>query len=218
MLFATPMVALTLASLAATPVISDSRHLTLTPANVSEQNLEYNLDETSNGFLSFDDNLEISNGNMPAEDTWSMQHPSAPTPPTKMVNVDQLCMAVAIYHEARGESIDGQRAVASVILQRGLVAGRWGNTPCEVIVPVQFSFLDKSGNFDPITDIEAWNKAYRVATEMISNGPLTELEGADHYHTFSVNPSWNFSMRLVAEIDAHRFWHDPDSVVLALSM
>jgi spore germination cell wall hydrolase CwlJ-like protein len=210
MLLAAPLVALTLIGLTAIPAISEPLRLTITPAS---------FDDASNGPMSPADAHQItpastfaSSGDRPRP------RPEAPAPPAQMAPNDRLCLAVAIYHEARGESVDGQRAVASVILQRGIVAGRWGKTPCEVIVPVQFSFLDASGKYDPITEIGAWNTAYNIAAEMMARGPLPELDGADHYHTKAVDPSWNETMHLVDVIDTHLFWRDPDSVTLAVSM
>jgi spore germination cell wall hydrolase CwlJ-like protein len=51
------------------------------------------------------------------------------------------CIAVAVYFEARGESMLGQRAVAEVILNR-VADPRWPETACEVIKQKnQFSFV-----------------------------------------------------------------------------
>jgi hypothetical protein len=134
------------------------------------------------------------------------------SPPTTLRSeTDLACMAVTIYHEARGESIEGQKAVASVILQRALVPDRWGDTPCEVVQPVQFSYLTSSRNFARIGRNEAWQKAVRVALTMLVTGPDDRLQGADHYHTHSVFPSWRHQMDKVAEIGNHRFYVDPDS-------
>ena len=58
---------------------------------------------------------------------------------------DLQCLAVAIYHEARDQSLDGQLAVASVILNRAREPKRWGARPCDIVVPGQFSFLSPLG-------------------------------------------------------------------------
>ncbi|MEY2909484.1 MAG: hypothetical protein RLZZ602_2007, partial [Pseudomonadota bacterium] len=42
------------------------------------------------------------------------------------------CLAVAIYFEARGESIDGQMLVAETIINR-VADERWPDTVCEVV-------------------------------------------------------------------------------------
>lgn len=55
--------------------------------------------------------------------------------PEKVFNIsasDRELMAKLLYHEARGESIECQRAVVSVILNR-VQSGKWGKTIPEVI-------------------------------------------------------------------------------------
>ncbi len=138
-------------------------------------------------------------------------HVLANLPHTLKGQSDFMCLAVAIYHEARGESREGQAAVASVILQRAAVPNRWGSTACEVVVPVQFSFLRSDRSFAPITDFAAWERAKEVATVAIVEGPDPWLDGADHYHTKNVNPSWNREMPVVAHIGDHIFYADPRS-------
>lgn len=130
-------------------------------------------------------------------------------PPRNFNNQTELmCIAVSVYHEARGESIPGQKAVASVILQRALVPHRWGDTPCEVVKPVQFSYLDKNRNFAKITDQNAWVTSVRVALTMFLSGPDPYFQGADHYHTHGVDPSWNEKMYNNKDVGFHTFYVD----------
>ena len=124
---------------------------------------------------------------------------------------DHFCLAVAIYHEARGEPREGQEAVASVILQRAFVPGRWGNTVCEVVRPVAFSFVHEDGGFDPITEPDAWATALEIAMVVMAEGPDPWLEGADHYHATHVSPKWSRAMPRVARIGRHIFYADPRS-------
>ena len=57
-----------------------------------------------------------------------------------MLSAAVICLALNIYHEARGEPIEGQRAVASVTLNRTLDP-RWPSTVCGVVYdPQQFSW------------------------------------------------------------------------------
>ena len=67
-----------------------------------------------------------------------------------------VCVAQAVYHEARGESDLGKRAVAHVILNR---SKKFHKTPCEVLrQPGQFQIKLKrkySG--------KAWRDAYQIA-------------------------------------------------------
>lgn len=119
------------------------------------------------------------------------------------------CTAVAVYHESRGEPLQGQKAVASVVLQRSLVPGRFGAHPCDVIHENAFPFMDGLHAFPPISDTRAWQRAIAVAGHVLRIGPLPELNGADHYHTLAVTPSWRTTMPAVAQIGFHVFYRDP---------
>ncbi|QXI65867.1 MULTISPECIES: cell wall hydrolase [Paracoccus] len=135
-----------------------------------------------------------------------------PSPPPSLRNASDLsCIAVAIYHEARDQEEFGQRAVASVILQRAAIPHRWGDSACENVVPTQFSFMTSRYEYPEINDDASWEKAVRIAAEVLVNGPLPELRGADHYHTTAVLPQWAPKMVRVRSIDDHVFYVDPHS-------
>lgn len=119
---------------------------------------------------------------------------------------DLICIAVSIYHEARNQPRDGQAAVASVILNRAANPDRWGRTPCEVVAPVQFSYLRPDRGFARIRNMRSWNEAVEIAAEVLLRGPDPTLNGADHYHATYVDPSWNRAMDRVVRIDDHIFW------------
>ena len=59
--------------------------------------------------------------------------------------------------------------------------------------------------------IEGVGTAVRFAARALLEGPLPELEGADHYHTTSVSPGWAPAMDRVRRIDDHVFYVDPRS-------
>ena len=116
------------------------------------------------------------------------------------------CLALAIYHEARGEPLAGQKAVASVVMQRARTPGRWGHSICGVLAPTAMSFVRRDLGTPPIHDLAAWHRSMDLARAMYRNGPLARLRGADHYHTTSVHPSWDRAMRRVAVIGSHVFF------------
>lgn len=61
------------------------------------------------------------------------------------VPTEEDCLALAIYHEARSESLRGQKAVLSVINNRMRL---FGETACEVVrKPSQFSWTRKHKNW-----------------------------------------------------------------------
>ncbi len=71
------------------------------------------------------------------------------------------CIAMAIYFESRGESLQGQRAVASVVMNR-VRDPRFPKTPCEVIYQRgQFTFVKRVLNpGGPL-----WQQALSIAGE-----------------------------------------------------
>ena len=130
-----------------------------------------------------------------------------PDPPRRLAGAsDLLCMAVAIYHEARNQTLDGQLAVASVILNRTKEPERWGATPCAVVVPVQFSFMREDGSYPAIPKDEVWAVAVEMAREALERGPSALVGQADHYHTPAVNPVWDKTMEQVVQIEDHIFF------------
>ena len=115
-----------------------------------------------------------------------------------------ICLALNIYHEARGESIQGQRAVAHVTLNR---AKQRKMKVCVVVFePSQFSWT----YHDPrVTDEEAWAKAMAIARRAAKRADTTG--GANHYHARSVQPRWAGSMKVLAVIGQHVFYTDRES-------
>jgi spore germination cell wall hydrolase CwlJ-like protein len=121
------------------------------------------------------------------------------------------CLAEAIYHEARGESLEGQIAVAEVILNRR-DSGHYPDTVCGVVQQgtgekwmCQFSYFC-DGLSDAIRDEEAWNRVGRVARVMLDGAPRELTGGAQFYHTKAVDPYWADEFYQTAEIGAHLFY------------
>ena len=128
-------------------------------------------------------------------------------PPRDFAGLGALgCIAVSIYHEARDQPAAGQYAVGSVILTRAANQNRWGDTPCAVVQPVQFSYLTADRRFAPISEQAAWERAVRIAAQVLRDGPAPALKGADHYHTTYVSPVWNRQMDAIGRIADHVFW------------
>lgn len=133
-------------------------------------------------------------------------------PPRSLKGASDLtCLAVAIYHEARDQSTHGKLAVASVIQSRAQVPGRWGDDACDVVRPVQFSFMTSRYGFPAITETGPWHNAVDLALKSLIDGPLPELAGADHYHATYVRPKWRHAMERIGRIGAHIFYRDPSS-------
>ncbi|HWU93710.1 MAG TPA: cell wall hydrolase [Sphingomicrobium sp.] len=116
------------------------------------------------------------------------------------------CMAVAVYFEARGESLEGQMAVADVIMNRA-ASGRYPASWCGVVKqPAQFSFV-RNGQFPAIdTSSDAWAKAQGVTRLAIANVMPALPTDVLWYHADYVAPNWRHSLREVEQIGAHIFY------------
>ncbi len=121
------------------------------------------------------------------------------------------CLSLAIYHEARGEPIQGQLAVGQVVLNR--VASRdYPDTVCDVVTQQkQFSFLNDSTPYDMVqnvTDHAAWTKAKYVSKALIQ-GHEYDLS-ATHYHAKKVKPYWVNSPKVnyIVTIGNHVFYRE----------
>jgi hypothetical protein len=122
-------------------------------------------------------------------------------------DTEQDCLANAVYFEARGEPIEGQLAVAEVVLNRAS-SGRYPATLCAVITQkAQFSFIRSGGKF-PKADrsSEAWRKA--VAIAHIAKAKLVTELNPDvlWYHATYVSPSWGRRLTRQTQIGLHIFY------------
>ena len=132
--------------------------------------------------------------------TASCEH--APAPSVAQVN-DTLCMLKNIYHEARGEGVEGMQAVALVTMNR---ARQQDKTVCEVVYQrKQFSWTNTAkGRNKPVTG--NINTAHNIASQAVS-GVLDDITGgATHYHTKKVKPIWRKSLDKIAIINNHIFY------------
>ncbi len=87
----------------------------------------------------------------------------------------ELCLALAVYHEARGEPLIGQKAVAEVVMNR-VASDRFPDTICGVVMqPKQFSFVSTNGWAGIPTDPDVWADAVNISQDAIGN----HLDGID---------------------------------------
>lgn len=118
-----------------------------------------------------------------------------------------MCLAVAIYFEARGESLDGQFAVAEVIQNR-VEDRRYPDDLCSVVFDAnQFSFAN-GGLYPSLPDPRSSpsaEKALWVAKESLDNGPILGISST-HYHEKSVSPPWSKKFDLDGSYGSHVFY------------
>jgi len=122
-----------------------------------------------------------------------------------------MCLALAIYWEARDQPITGQLAVGQVVLHR-VNSKRWPNDVCTVVKQkkgpnrvCQFSFYC-DGKSDKPTEMLAWKRA-KALSDIILNIPMTDFSrGSNHYHADYVTPYWSAKLTLQTTIGNHLFY------------
>ena len=116
------------------------------------------------------------------------------------------CLATAVYFEARGETVEGQLAVAKVVMNRA-ASGKYPTDWCSVVKqPYQFSFV-RHGEFPAAdTNCQAWKKAEAVAELAVAKVVPTLSDDVLWYHADYVAPSWRNNLQEVQKIGAHIFY------------
>ena len=119
---------------------------------------------------------------------------------------ERECLAGAVYFEAQGEPIEGQLAVAEVVLNRA-ASGEYPSSICDVVTqPAQFSFV-RDGQFPAIDrGSDAWRKAVAVAHIAAENLAGTLASDVLWYHADYVAPGWGRRLDRVTQIGAHIFY------------
>lgn len=146
--------------------------------------------------------------------------PKAETKPAKPVDPKQLdCVATAIWHEARSESITGQAAVAWVILNR--VRMGFARTPCSVVYQThtvynaerdehvkscQFSWHCDPEVGRPNPNSHAYKRIINLAHDVMAHNAYENVipPTTVFFHSKRVNPKWRYHQ--VATIGNHVFY------------
>lgn len=119
------------------------------------------------------------------------------------------CMAMNIYHEARGEPVMGKYAVAQVTMNR-VASDRYPNDVCRVVHQKARETAQFSWTLDDISDIpkesQAWIESVRVAREIYRQEKTAEIGDALYYHADYVKPRWASKKVKVAKIGRHIFY------------
>lgn len=123
----------------------------------------------------------------------------------KVSQKDFDCLSKNIYYEARGESMAGKIAVASVTWNR-VRSGRWGDTFCSVVyAPKQFSWTFQDVRFK-IPHGSDWVASRAAALAFLRGDRVAKLGRSDHYHARRVDPRWNRSMKPKGIVGQHIFF------------
>jgi spore germination cell wall hydrolase CwlJ-like protein len=134
------------------------------------------------------------------------------------INSEINCLAMTIYHEARGSSFNDKISVADVVMNR--VGNK--NYPDTVCGVVKQAKKDKSGNIvknqcqfswycdgktDQPRDARPWTEAKTIAKQMITTGKYRgKTQGATHFHNDQVYPEWATVYQPVAAYGGHIYY------------
>jgi spore germination cell wall hydrolase CwlJ-like protein len=130
-------------------------------------------------------------------------------------NADLTCLAENVYHEARGEPLAGQYAVAEVTLNR-VASPFHPSSICEVVHQQAWDPRRRRyvGAFS-WTEIKetlgrprgrAWRRAVEVAAAVYERRAAPQLDGALFYHTTDIEPEWAKTKTPIATIGNHVFY------------
>ena len=118
-----------------------------------------------------------------------------------MLTSSVLCLALTIYHEARGEPTIGQQAVVEVVLNR---SNKRDKSVCDVVYePKQFSWSSTKGVPKPNRD---WDFSVDLARSYLAGEKKTSItNGAQYFHTNSI--PLNCKAKNVKRIGNHVFYN-----------
>lgn len=122
----------------------------------------------------------------------------------------KICMMCNCYHEARGENLQGQVAVARTVYSR-VMSSSYPDSACAVVYePSQFSWtLENSkrsqvlGSGMPGVDANGYHNCLRSVDESLK---YRHSWFASHYHTTSISPYWKRTCRGQQRIGSHYFY------------
>ncbi|MGD8577154.1 MAG: cell wall hydrolase [Thiohalophilus sp.] len=133
---------------------------------------------------------------------------------SKNTERELACLARNIYHEARGEPLAGQYAVAEVTLNR-VASSRFPDTICEVVFEQRwdrirkrhvgaFSWTELDKRYQ--SDSQAFKDARKIAGEVYHKQVEPRVDDALFYHATYIHPSWARTKHKVASIGRHIFY------------
>jgi len=138
--------------------------------------------------------------------------------------IDLDTAARTVWGEARGEGVEGMKAIAWVIRNRSEIdlwedskPDWWGETIDEVCKKVwQFSCWNENDpNRGKMEKLGTRYVAYKLALSavcqvLVSSKSEDPTKGAFHHHTKSISPHWAKGKQPCAEIGDHVFYNDID--------
>ena len=139
-------------------------------------------------------------------DAGSLRELVAQMPTDGDLDPEMRCLAGAVYFESRGEPLDGQLAVAEVVINRA-ASQRFPADYCGVVYQrAQFSFV-KNGRMPSIRlGSNAWQRAKAIAKIAHKGLWDSEAAGSLYFHARYAKPSWRHKRQAMATISTHVFY------------
>lgn len=130
-----------------------------------------------------------------------------------MLTASVVCVALAVYYEARNQPLDGQYGVAEVVVNR-VADPSYPEHACDVIAEdrgpedwdCQFSFMCDGKPENP-SETAAWTQAQQIALEVWHTDTYI-VEGATHFAVDSISNRWTQTFEMTAHIGSHRFYKE----------
>jgi len=132
------------------------------------------------------------------------------------------CLAIGLYHEARGEPVIGQYAVAATIMNR-VRSTAYPDTVCGVVYQnsykkyrCQFSFACDDIADEP-QDQRCYRKMQRLAKTVLEYGiareskfigktMVVQMDSMTHYHRHDARPVWSTKLQKLSTLGTHVFF------------
>lgn len=137
-----------------------------------------------------------------------------------MIAESVLCLALNIYHEARGEPFEGRVAVAHVVVNR-VNHKKFPNDVCDVVwqgkqgtLPqkngikpkvCQFSWTCDNNDTDPKNE-KSFNDARELAKKVLAGEIKDPTQGSLFFHNTLVEPKWSQVKIRTRKIGNHIFY------------
>ncbi len=123
---------------------------------------------------------------------------------TAELDAETRCLATAVFYESRSESLDGQLAVAHVVIARAR-SGRFADTLCGVITQRgQFGFVRNGRLPTPPETSAQWRTSKAIAQIALEGSWENPVEGALFFHATYSSADWDRPM--LTKIGRHVFY------------
>ena len=123
--------------------------------------------------------------------------------PLRYTEQELECLALNVYHEARGEKLQGRLLVTQVVLNRSKTRKL---SFCETVYQKkQFSWTNSGVRK---VEKEVLHRYYKEAVGLLYgfHSVPEEFQNVEYYHTTAVKPVWRHALTRVGVVGQHIFY------------